>query len=143
VLLHPSVIERFAAHAPGLTAVTRRTFRRNLRFLARRVVPWLAPADAPLPREHAKAPYSPAEIAGYLALADAQPTVGRRMRVSGLVCLSCTVILELDRAASNLEAWEGLLMDVVQRWSERIAQRAAPDEADFAAEVGAAYAAGG
>jgi hypothetical protein len=34
-------------------------------------------------------------------------------------------------------------VDVVQRWSERIAQRAAPDEADFAAEVGAAYAAGG
>ena len=56
VLLHPSVIERFAAHAPGLTAVTRRTLRTNLRFLARRVVPGLAPADAPLPREHAKAP---------------------------------------------------------------------------------------
>lgn len=34
-------------------------------------------------------------------------------------------------------------MDVVQRWSERIAQRVAPEEADFAAEVGAAYAAGG
>lgn len=34
-------------------------------------------------------------------------------------------------------------MDVVQRWSERIAQRVAPDEADFAAEVGVAYAAGG
>ena len=39
VLLHPSVIERFAAHAPGLTGVTRRTLRTNLRFLARRVVP--------------------------------------------------------------------------------------------------------
>lgn len=34
-------------------------------------------------------------------------------------------------------------MDVVQRWSERIAQRVAPEEADFAAEVGVAYAAGG
>lgn len=34
-------------------------------------------------------------------------------------------------------------MDVVQRWSERIAQRVAPEEADFAAEVGAAFAAGG
>ena len=34
-------------------------------------------------------------------------------------------------------------MDVVERWSERIAQRVAPDEADFAAEVGVAYAAGG
>jgi hypothetical protein len=49
----------------------------------------------------------------------------------------------MDRAVSILEAWEGLLVDVVQRWSERIAQRAAPDEVDFAAEVGAAYAAGG
>jgi integrase len=87
VLLHPSVIERFTAHAPGLTGVTRRTLRTNLRFLARAVVPALAPADAPLPRERAKAPYSPAEIDGYLALAAAQPTAARRMRASGLVCL--------------------------------------------------------
>lgn len=35
------------------------------------------------------------------------------------------------------------LVDVVQRWSERVARRVAPAEADFAAEVGAAYAAGG
>ena len=87
VLLHPSVIERFAAHAPGLTGVTRRTLRTNLRFLARRVVPQLAPADRPLPRERAKAPYSPAQIDGYLALAAAQPTAARRMRAAGLVCL--------------------------------------------------------
>ncbi|MGB6577140.1 MAG: hypothetical protein WBF34_04395, partial [Streptosporangiaceae bacterium] len=87
VLLHPSVIERFARCAPGLSGVARRTLRANLRFLARRVVPQLAPADTPLPRERAKAPYSPAEIAGYLALADAQPTPSRRMRASGLVCL--------------------------------------------------------
>ncbi len=87
VLLHPSVIERFTAHAPGLTGVTRRTLRTNLRFLARAVVPALAPADAPLPRERAKAPYTPTEIDGYLALADAQPTRARRMRAAGLVCL--------------------------------------------------------
>src|SRR3984885_11400973 len=87
VLLHPSVIERFAATAPGLSGVARRTLRTNLRFLARRVVPQLAPADTPLPREHAKAPYSPAEIAGYLALAGAQPTPARRMRAAGLICL--------------------------------------------------------
>ena len=87
VLLHPSVIERFAAHAPGLSGVTRRTLRTSLRFLARAVVPALAPADAPLPRERAKAPYSPAEIDGYLALAAAQPTAARRMRAAGLVCL--------------------------------------------------------
>ena len=87
VLLHSSVIERFAAHAPGLTGVTRRTLRTNLRFLARAVVPALAPADTPLPREHAKAPYTPAQIDGYLALAAAQPTAARRMRAAGLVCL--------------------------------------------------------
>jgi len=88
VLLHSSVIERFTAHAPGLSGVTRRTLRTNLRFLARRVVPALAPADTPLPREHAKAPYAPAEIDGYLALASAQPTAARRMRAAGLVCLA-------------------------------------------------------
>jgi hypothetical protein len=32
-------------------------------------------------------PYGPAEIDGYLALADAQPTRARRMRAAGLVCL--------------------------------------------------------
>src|SRR5947209_13862376 len=62
VLLHPSVIERFTAHAPGLSGVTRRTLRTNLRFLARAVAPALHPADAPLPRERSKAPYTPAEI---------------------------------------------------------------------------------
>ena len=88
VLLHPSVIERFTAHAPGLTGVTRRTLRTNLRFLARAVVPALCPADAPLPRERAKAAYTAAEISGYLALADAQPTAARRARAAGLICLS-------------------------------------------------------
>ena len=87
VLLHPSVIERFTAHAPGLTGVTRRTLRTNLRFLARAVVPQLLPADLPLPRERARAPYALAEIGGYLALAGAQPTIARRMRATGLVCL--------------------------------------------------------
>jgi hypothetical protein len=87
VLLHPSVIERFARRAPGLSGVARRTLRTNLRFIARRVVPQLYPADVPLPRERAKQPYSPAQIDGYLALADAQPTLSRRMRASGLICL--------------------------------------------------------
>jgi len=87
VLLHPSVIERFTAHAPGLSGPARRTLRTNLRFLARAVVPHLDPADAPLPRERARAPYMPAQIAGFLALADAQPTSARRARAAGLVCL--------------------------------------------------------
>jgi integrase len=87
VLLHPSVIERFAATAPGLSAPARRTLRTSLRFVARQVVPALDPAAVPLPRERAKIPYSDAEIAGYLALADAQPTYARRMRATGLICL--------------------------------------------------------
>ena len=86
VLLHPSVIERFAAHSPGLSATARRTLRTSLRFIARNVVPHLDPADAPLPRQRAKAPYTTAEIDGYLALADAQPTPARRARAAGLVC---------------------------------------------------------
>jgi len=87
VLLHPSVAERFTRSAPGLSGVARRTLRTNLRFIGRRVVPQLYPQDMPLPRERAKEPYSPAEIAGFLALADAQPTMERRMRAAGLVCL--------------------------------------------------------
>ena len=87
VLLHPSVTERFTRCAPGLSLAARRTLRTNLRFIGRRVVPQLYPADLPLPRGRAKEPCSPAEIGGFLALADAQPTTQRRMRAAGLVCL--------------------------------------------------------
>ena len=87
VLLHPSAVERFTRCAPGLSPAARRTLRTNLRFIGRRVVPHLYPADLPLPRERAKKPYGPAEIAGFLALADAQPTLERRMRAAGLICL--------------------------------------------------------
>jgi integrase len=87
VLLHPSATERFTRCAPGLSPVARRTLRTNLRFIGRRVVPQLYPADMPLPRERAKRPYTPAQIGGFLALADAQPTTERRMRAAALVCL--------------------------------------------------------
>jgi hypothetical protein len=87
VVLHPSAAERFTRCAPGLSGVARRTLRTNLRFIGRRVVPQLYPADLPLPRERSKQPYSPAEIGGYLALAEAQPTPERRRRAAGLVCL--------------------------------------------------------
>jgi integrase len=87
VVLHPSTAERFTRCAPGLSGVARRTLRTNLRFIGRRVVPQLYPADLPLPRERAKKPYSPAQIGGYLARADAQPTRERRMRAAGLICL--------------------------------------------------------
>ena len=109
VLLHPSVIERFTAHAAGLSGPARRTLRTNLRFVARAVVPALAPADAPLPRERAKAPYAPAEIDGYLALARAQPTVTRRMRAAGLVCLGAGAGL----AGADLRAVRGA--DIARR----------------------------
>jgi integrase len=87
VLLHPSVIERFTAHAPGLSGPARRTLRTNLRFLGRAVVPALHPQVAPLPRERSKTPYTAAEISGFLALAAAQPTTARQARAAGLVCL--------------------------------------------------------
>jgi integrase len=87
VVLHPSVAERFTRCAPGLSGVARRTLRTNLRFIGRRVVPHLYPQDLPLPRERSKQPYDPAQISGYLALADAQPTRERRMRAAGLICL--------------------------------------------------------
>ena len=87
VLLHPSTAERFTRCAPGLSGAARRTLRTNLRFIGRRAVPHLYPADLPLPRDRAKEPYSAAEVAGFLALADAQPTAERRARASGLVCL--------------------------------------------------------
>ncbi|HET9969051.1 MAG TPA: hypothetical protein VFQ68_12525 [Streptosporangiaceae bacterium] len=87
MLLHPSVIERFARCVPGVSGVSRRTLRTNLRFIARRAVPHLYPGDVPLPRERSKQPYTAVEIGGFLALADAQPVAGRRMRAAALVCL--------------------------------------------------------
>jgi integrase len=86
-VFHPSSVERFTRCAPGLSGAARRTLRTNLRFIGRRVAPQLYPGDVPLPRGRAKQPYSPAEISGFLALADAQPTAERRMRAAGLVCL--------------------------------------------------------
>jgi integrase len=88
VLLHASVIERFVvAGSDGVSAATRRTLRTNLRFLARAVAAHPPPAPVALPRERAKRPYTDMEIAGYLALAAAQPTSARRARASALVCL--------------------------------------------------------
>jgi integrase len=87
VVLHPSVIERFTVSAPGLSGAARRALRTNLRFIARRAVPALDPVTAPLPRQRSKAPYSAAQIAAYLALAGAQPTLARRMRAGALICL--------------------------------------------------------
>jgi hypothetical protein len=88
VLLHPSVIERFVMAGLGEAPETRRrTVRTNLRHVARYAAPAMsAPGPPPLARQRAKAPYSPAEIAAFLALADAQPTAGRRHRLGALIC---------------------------------------------------------
>jgi integrase len=84
----PSVIERFiVTDAAALGPATRRTLRSNLRFLSAACITNAPPAPVPLSRERAKAPYDPAEIAAYLALADAQPTPARTMRLSGLIVL--------------------------------------------------------
>ena len=87
VALCDSVIERCChPETTGMSQPTRRTVRTNLRAIARALRPG-APSVA-LSRERAKAPYSKAEIAAYLALADAQPTEARRLHASALVCLS-------------------------------------------------------
>ena len=59
VLLRPSSVERFTRCAPGLSGAARRTMRTNLRFIGRRVVPQLYPADMPLPRKRAQGPLPP------------------------------------------------------------------------------------
>ena len=85
-LLTDSVIER-CCH-PKMTAMsqpTRRTVRTNLRAIQRAVRP--GPPSVALGRERAKAPYRSTEIAGYLQMADAQPTTARRLHASALVCL--------------------------------------------------------
>jgi integrase len=82
------VIERFIVQSAGtISASTRRTLRTNLRALARALEAHPQPTPVALPRERSKPPYSDAEIAGYLALAGAQPTPARRMRVTALICL--------------------------------------------------------
>lgn len=109
VLLHPSVIERFVlVGCGGWSAATRRTLRSNLRALARRVAS-STPSPVALSRQRAKAPYSSAEIASYLALADAQPTEGRRLRAGALVCLAAGAGL----VGADLKAVAGT--DVVAR----------------------------
>ena len=88
VVLSQSVIERFIlSEGSRLSQPTRRTLRSNLRFIARSVLLNQVPGPVPLSRERAKAPYTRQEIDAYLALADAQPTQARRMRLAGLVCL--------------------------------------------------------
>ncbi len=87
VVLSGALIERFiVAGTPRWSSAARRTVRSNLYFLARRVLV-RTPGPVPLGRERAQAPYAEAELAAYLGLADAQRTVARRQRASGLIAL--------------------------------------------------------
>src|SRR6516225_10123475 len=79
-LLSEAVIERLVlVGCGGLSPASVRTLRTNLRALARARERYPRPAAVALSRERAKAPYSEAEIAGYLRLAQAQSTLARRM----------------------------------------------------------------
>ncbi len=80
------VIERFIISLDGsVSGPTRRTLASNLRALSHL---WGGtPRPASLSREAAKAPYSPAQISAYLALAESQPTPDRRCRAVGLIAL--------------------------------------------------------
>lgn len=88
VLLHSSVIERFVIEGcESVSPATRRTLRTNLRALARSLARYLEPSPIPLEREHAKLPYSQAQIDAYLRLAACQSSERRQMRCAALVCL--------------------------------------------------------
>lgn len=87
VLLHPSVIERFVVvGAAGLSPATVRTLRANLGWLADTTAR-RGPRPLCLPRDRAKQPYSPTEMAAWLALADTQGSEARRLRAQALICL--------------------------------------------------------
>lgn len=86
-LLGVAFIERFLAEGIATwSSPARRTVRSNLYFVAASTLR-SGPRPARLSRERALAPYSPAEVAAYLALADSQPTEARRQRASGLIAL--------------------------------------------------------
>jgi integrase len=140
VVLAPSVIERCCAIGlGGLSPATVRTVRTNLRWVAARVLADTA-TPAPLSRGRAKAPYSAAEISGYLGLADAQPTPARRRRAAALICLGAGAGL----VGSDLRAVHG--HDVVARHGGLVVvvhgrnARRVPVRAEFAARLAAAAA---
>jgi hypothetical protein len=86
VLLKEAMIERFSGTERVGSLASRRTWRANLRYLARYALIG-APKAPVMSRDRTKAPYSPNEIASYLALCAAQPTTLRRHRGNALICL--------------------------------------------------------
>lgn len=121
VLLGEAVIERFIlCGTAGLSPASVRTIRTNLRSLARALEAYPQPAPVPLPRERAKAPYSQAEIDGYLRLAEAQSTLSRRMRATALICLGAGAgivsgELRLLRGCDLIRRSGGLVVEVSGR----------------------------
>jgi integrase len=88
LVLGEATVERFVlVGCDRLAPASVRTLRTNLRALARASERYPEPRPVALVRERAKAPYSQAELEGYLRLAGAQRTRARRMRASALVCL--------------------------------------------------------
>lgn len=145
MLLSEAMVERWVAEgSDGLSAASVRTVRTNLRALARAWERYPPPRAVGLARDRAKAPYSPAEIAWYLQLADAQPTLARRMRASALVCLGAgagIVASELRhvRGSDVVQCCGGVLVGVsgrrarsvpvLERYQERLREAA-----DFAGD---------
>ena len=126
VVLCEAVIERFiVVGCADVSPATRRTLRTNLRALARAVEHYPPPAPTRLVRERAKQPYSPAEIAGYLRLADAQATHARRLRASALVCLGAgagviTGELRHVRGSDIIERSGGVLVQITGERSRAV-----------------------
>jgi hypothetical protein len=121
VLLHSAVIERFVVtDGRTFSPATRRTLRTNLRHLTRALAAHPQPAPVALPRERAKPPYSDAQIAAYLACAQAQSTITRRMHGGALICLGAGAGLigsELRHVTGEdvLERSGGVLVEVSGR----------------------------
>jgi integrase len=140
-LLSEPVIERFVIEGcRSLSPATRRTLRSNLRALARMLERYPQPAPVALVRERAKAPYSEAEIDGYLRLAAAQGTRARGLRASALVCLGAgagVIAGELRhvRGSDVVERSGGVIValagararsvPVLERYHERLLEAAA------------------
>ena len=141
LLLSEPMIERFIVQGcGGVSPATRRTLRTNLRALARAIERYPQPAAVALVRERAKDPYSPAEIAGFLRLADAQATRARGLRASALVCLGAgagVIAGELRhvRGSDVVERYGGVIVElsgtrarsvpVLERYHERLLGAAA------------------
>jgi len=140
-VLCEATVERFVLEGcGGFSPATRRTVRSNLRSLARALERHPQPAPVALPRERAKAPYSPAQIDGFLRLAACQPTVARRMHAGALVCLGAgagiiTSELRHVRGSDVVARASGVLVIVagprersvplLERYHERLLEAAA------------------